>query len=432
MRRAVKSAFAAVGGLTRVKCDLQKAARRFGFAAGDGALAHGKGLRIYEGSAGKYVLPPQCAPEKLYFLRGTQCFCAAAYAQGKMYVCLSDGGAFAETEIAFAKVPSSVRVYDGGEALVLSDGAAVCLFSSDGLHACADIPPFDCAGYAYERLWVYRNEGGVHRVRFSALTDIHSFGDGGGYIDLPDGRGEVLAFADLDNAFYLFRKFGIQKLSAAGTEDEFALSDAAAPLSEICKDTVCTENGRAYFLCGQGLFSFDGRSAQPLYPEVPSAADGAACAAACGGKVYAAAEFFGEKCAGIFREDGEGWVLLPGRGKALAAALTPGGAKALCVSEGEICEIAGSGRPALWESGACEPFGGETCVLEEIAMTADGLFTVEARSEYGRRRFEISAAGGAKRVRTALRGARFAFTVLSLGEKGRIESFAAGYSRPAE
>ena len=62
MRRAVKSAFRKAGSLTRAACDLAAGERR-GFSLKDGALSHGKGAAVYEGSAGKYILPSGVEPE---------------------------------------------------------------------------------------------------------------------------------------------------------------------------------------------------------------------------------------------------------------------------------------------------------------------------------------------------------------------------------
>ena len=172
MRRAVKSAFRKAGSLTRAACDLAAGERR-GFSLKDGALSHGKGAAVYERKTKKYILPSGVEPEALYFLSGTDCFSAAAYAGGQMYVCLTDGGAFASAGVRFEKAPACVRVYDGEEALVLSDGESVCVFNSDGLTQTEEIPPFSCGGYAYDRLWLYTGGGDAHRVRFSALRDIY-------------------------------------------------------------------------------------------------------------------------------------------------------------------------------------------------------------------------------------------------------------------
>ena len=429
MRRAVKSAFRKAGSLTRAACDLAAGERR-GFSLKDGALSHGKGAAVYEGSAGKYILPPGVEPEALYFLSGTDCFSAAAYAGGQMYVCLTDGGAFASAGVRFEKAPACVRVYDGEEALVLSDGESVCVFNSDGLTQTEEIPPFSCGGYAYDRLWLYTGGGDAHRVRFSALRDIYGFGEEGeNYIDFPDGRGEIAAFAELNGAFYLFRRYGVQKLDAKGTEDEFSLSDEPAPFTEVY--AVCTENGRAYVLTERGMYRFgDAQSFYPAFAEkISSAANRNARMAACGGKVYLAAEFDGEAGLGVFSEDGKDGFVCPCECAAMTAAATPAGARVLFYRGGDIYAVSeGGSAPAEWKSGGVSPFGGEECVLEELALTAEGSFALCVCSERGERSFEI-VCRGTKRMRAALAGARFCFKVISKGENGKVFSLTAGYSR---
>lgn len=251
MMRAEKGVFKAFGGLERAAYKWEEG-ERCGFALSGGTLFHGGSARLYEGSAGKYTFPAGCVPEALYFLADGGSFCAAAYAAGKMYFCASDGGAFAETAATFQAPPAAVAAFLGGEVLVLSDGASTCVFSSEGISANENIPPFTAGGYAYDRLWLYTGEGSC-RLRFSVLLDIADF-ENGGYIDLPDVRGDAVALVDVNNVFYLFRRFGIQKLTAKGAEDEFALSDEPAPVSEIY--AACAENGRAYFLTERGAVLF--------------------------------------------------------------------------------------------------------------------------------------------------------------------------------
>ncbi len=430
MMRADKRRFEEKGSLHYAACDLS-AGVRAGFTLQNGALAHAAAGE-YVGSGGRFALPAGCVPEALYFLR-SNAFCAAAYAAGKLYFCAGDGGAFAEVpDVALTRAPVGVRVYDGGEALVLSDGVSVCELTAEGVAACEGVAPFACAGYAYERLWICTDG---FRVRFSALRDVHDF-ESGGYIDFPDGKGEILAFADLNNAFYLFRRFGIQKLIAKGTEDEFALSDVPSPAAEIY-GAVCTENGKAYFLAEGGLYSFDGRASAPLCPDFRPAiaprGERGAQMAACRGRIYLSARFGKEEGVGVFREDGsEGYVLLYGAG-ALAAADLPAGRRALFCKDGQLLELCGEkgAAPALWKSAPAAPFGGREGVLEEVVFSAEGSFSVSVRSEYGERRFEVVSEGGTKRFRTSLRGSEFTFTVLSKGEAGRAFALAAGYSRRA-
>lgn len=85
--------------------------------------------------------------------------------------------------------------------------------------------------------------------------------------------------------------------------------------------------------------------------------------------------------------------------------------------------------PAEWKSGGVLPFDGAECVLEELTFAGEGYFTLVCASEYGERSFTFAAEGGAKRVRPSLRGARFRYRVISRGDKGRVFSLTAGYSR---
>ena len=431
MIAARKKVFSARGGLTRLPCALESG-KRIGFALKGGALVHGAGAQEYKGENGAYHLPEGCVPEALYFLRTSDTICAAAYAGGRMYVCMSDGGVLKETNIAFTSPPASVRAYDGQETLVLSDGESVCLFTAQGLSPCAEIPPFSCAGYAYERLWVYAGGGDVQRVQFSAVMDIRDF-EGGGVIDLPDGRGDILSFTELDNVFYIFRQFGIQKLTAKGREEDFVLSDADAPAARICHGSICTENGKAYFLTDRGMYSFDGSSVKPFFRDhdLQPAPGENVRAAACGGRVYLSADFEAGRALGIFCEDEKDGFLVAEEGRALCAVRAPSGLYIVFYKEGRLYTFpsgAPGGAPALWESAPALPFGGAEGVLEELVLAGEGNFALEAVSERGCRRIDCLLSGGAKRFRIDLRGARFVFRVHSRGEAGKVFALTAGYS----
>ncbi len=429
MMRAKKRAFSSAGGLYRTAVAAE-GGRRTGFAAEAGGLVTGGAFLPYEGKDGKYVFPAGCLPEEVYFLRTSSAFCAAAYAGGRMYVCLGDGGAFTASDVTFVRAPACVRAYGEGELLILSDGRSVCRFTREGLSSCAGIPPFTCAGYAYDRLWTAVGGGDACTVRFSAVMDIFDF-DGGGSIDLPDGRGALLSFVNADNVFYLFRQYGIQKLTAKGREDEFILTDEDGSSERIFGGSVCAENGRMYFLCEGGLCAFGGSGVRRLYEGFsPVLVPGeGARAAVCGGKIFVSADFGGRHAVGVFRADGSDGYLLQAEGAGLVCAQAPGGLRVFSCEEGALCAYSeGAGSSASWEVSPPSPFGGEETVLEELLFSGEGDFAVEAESDRGMRRFEF-VCRGTKRLRPALAGTRFSFSVLARGGRARVAGMTAGYSR---
>ena len=76
--------------------------------------------------------------------------------------------------------------------VLLSDGQKTALLQASGVAEETEIPAFACAAYHYERLWLVPSAD-AGRLCFSAPGDIRDFAaaiGGGGYIDLPDEKGE--------------------------------------------------------------------------------------------------------------------------------------------------------------------------------------------------------------------------------------------------
>ncbi len=433
MMAAKKNKYAPKGSLVRLGHDFSEGAACEGFLLREGSLVRGKAAALYRGEAGAFTFAEGCAPEALYFLRTHAGICAAAYAAGKLYRCAGDGGAFADTGMTFSAPPACARLYDGEEKLALSDGEKVCLLSAGGVSACADIPAFSAAGYAYDRLWIAEKGSACARVRFSALMNVHDFEEEGGYIDFPDVRGAVIAFAEAEGGFYLVREAGVQKLAAAGGGEDFALKDVFAPVCKIYAGTVCCENGRLYFLTSGGMYVLGGGRAEPFYPDYApllSRPGEDARAVACGGRVFLSADTEEGGVTAVFAEDGSGALLMRGQRAALSCIPARDGAAACFYADGQLRLLAGAEGclPGRWRAKAESPFGGAPAVLEEISLTAAGDFCITAESEWGSRTFELCMRGETRRLRTALRGSRFRFTIAARGE-GRVDALTAGYSR---
>ena len=82
---ANKQLFKAAGKMARLAVSLEDHAYCGGFVFSDGALGAKRDAAEYEGKSGVYVLPEECDPEALYFVRSEKGISSAAYANGQMY-----------------------------------------------------------------------------------------------------------------------------------------------------------------------------------------------------------------------------------------------------------------------------------------------------------------------------------------------------------
>lgn len=399
-----------------------------GLRGENGALCAGTDMR---------PLPAEGLPE------GVQAVFAAngaylAVAGGAAYVRTANAAAFSRASLTFARVPACVRVYDdaAGEALLLSDGEKSALLTADGLSE-EGVPAFTAAAYAFERLWLATGECGGARLRYSSFRDWRDFAEaagGGGYADLPDGKGRVVALADFENYIYVFREYGVQRLYARGDERAFELRDAWA-CARVYGQTVAVCGGRIVWLGEDGLHAFDGGAASSFAPGFSARlcgteqTDARGCTA--NGRYYLQAEarLSGGRARALFSfaEDGSEGSALSGAFGGLACC----GGRALAVYGGAPCVLCeGAVRGGLcvrraWEGTVYPPAG--AALLQRLHLDADAGFAVTVEGARGTRTFR-AAKGGAQSFPVALFGAKFRVRIEGTGQCGRVRSLAVSWA----
>ena len=83
----------------------------------------------------------------------------------------------------------------------------------------------------------------------------------GGFIKMVDERGSLNAAISFNNYVYIFRDFGITRLSAFGDQTDFSLSQVYLTSSKIYSKTVTVCGDRIMFATKDNLFMFDGVNA---------------------------------------------------------------------------------------------------------------------------------------------------------------------------
>lgn len=359
------------------------------------------------------------------------------------YLYIRRVGAFVKTGAHFDETPACVRVIAEKEVMLFSDGEKTVSLTEEDVEETDAVPPFSCAAFCNDRLWVLTGETGGNRLRYSAPLDIFDFEERegeGGYLDLTDAKGKIIALLVCNGEIAIVREYGLQILSAAGDPEKFSLQDQPSFFSRIYAGTACAENGKLYFLTDRGACVYDGET-QSFYPEFSRFFAGevqtGASAAACGGKVvFTLMVRTGgtvRPVVGVFREDGAGGCLLPADAYAAAVARTERGPCAAFLSDGRIFCVAEKGETVsdgfgYWQSGILSPFAGGECLLEEMCVRAEGSVSVSVSSEFGSRRFCACGTGKIKRVRPALRGSTFVFVFETEG-RAAVFSLSASFSK---
>lgn len=114
----------------------------------------------------------------------------------------------------------------------------------------------------HERLFAIK-EGDRRTLMFSANLDPTNWNvtlEEAGFIDFRDERGEILKLVSFNDYLYVFREFGVSRVSAYGSQEEFSVTHLYSSSSRIYADSVVASGDRILFFTNEGLFSFDGFS----------------------------------------------------------------------------------------------------------------------------------------------------------------------------
>ena len=118
----------------------------------------------------------------------------------------------------------------------------------------------------YERLFAI-TEGERNTLVFSANLDPTNWNyelDEAGFIQMVDERGSMCALVSFNDYIYVFRDYGVARVSAYGVQEDFSVSQLFISSVKIYGGTVCSCGDRILFLAKDGLHYFNGSSTTKL------------------------------------------------------------------------------------------------------------------------------------------------------------------------
>lgn len=124
----------------------------------------------------------------------------------------------------------------------------------------------------YERLFAIL-EGDRKTLMFSANLDPTNWNaelDEGGFIQMYDERGQLLKLVSFNDYIYVFREFGITKVSAYGDQESFSVSHLAVSSSKIFPDSITCCGDIVFYLAEDGIHTFDGYNSNKLNLNIES------------------------------------------------------------------------------------------------------------------------------------------------------------------
>ncbi|MBE5732948.1 MAG: hypothetical protein E7353_07965 [Clostridiales bacterium] len=172
----------------------------------------------------------------------------------------------------FTSKPQMIEYKEKGEDAMLfsspTDGLVTWRGGAEPPEQIKNAPLITSMAKHSERLFV-TVAGRTDKVWFSDVLDPTNWNvslQDAGYIGFSDERGEcekVLAFGGY---VYVFRAYGISRITAYGDQAEFVVEHVFSSGSRICPSSVTLCANRVIFASDDGLFSFNGSSVTKIMP----------------------------------------------------------------------------------------------------------------------------------------------------------------------
>jgi hypothetical protein len=123
----------------------------------------------------------------------------------------------------------------------------------------------------YERIFAIE-EGKRNKLVFSSNLDPTNWDMevDAGYIEIVDEQGALQRVLSFNDYVYIFKEYGIARLSAYGDQAEFSLSNLYVSSGKIYGNSVCACGDRIMFLARDGIYAFNGSSTVKLSLNIES------------------------------------------------------------------------------------------------------------------------------------------------------------------
>ena len=136
----------------------------------------------------------------------------------------------------------------------------------------------------YERLFAVVG-GERNRLAFSANLDPTDWDQNlssGGFIDMQDDRGGLNSVISYNDYIYVFRDYGVAKISAYGDQSDFSVTQLFKSSVKLYGNTVTLCGNKVLLLAKDGIHLFDGYSTKKLNLGIDSLFVGVDNENACG------------------------------------------------------------------------------------------------------------------------------------------------------
>lgn len=162
--------------------------------------------------------------------------------------------------------------WDGRDCLlVCTPYNPLCIIDDENVAVLANAPRFSSLCIHYERVFATDSRN-KNIVWFSDDFNPSNWNvdlQEGGYIKFFDESGAVLKVLSFSNYVYVFKEFGIYKISAFAEQTTFSVSKIYVGTGKIFENTIAQNENKILFLSNTGLFVFDGYATKNIAKNIP-------------------------------------------------------------------------------------------------------------------------------------------------------------------
>lgn len=148
--------------------------------------------------------------------------------------------------------------------MLTGKGNGLMLISGSGIQQDENAPEIISCCTHYGKLFAI-TAGNQGKLEYANSTNVMSWSsEQTQNLDFSDGRGNLNRILSFDDYLYIFRDFGITRVSIYGKNEEFSISHMYFSDSFIYPNTIAQSGDNIYFLTESGLKVFNGASVKNI------------------------------------------------------------------------------------------------------------------------------------------------------------------------
>lgn len=200
-------------------------------------------------------------------------------------------------EVTFTSIPNAIYYNLNGEdvMLVTSETDGMLVYHPINVNSLlSNAPKITSMCKHYDRIFAIQSGKRTQLVYSDNLDPTNWTESETKHIDMSDEKGALIKVVNFNDYVYIFKEYGVSKLSAYGSQSDFAISDLFVTSGKIFANSVCLCGDKIIFLAKDGLYSFNGYSSSKISTTFEGLFKGIdnenCCSAYFNGKYYLAAK----------------------------------------------------------------------------------------------------------------------------------------------